>query len=51
MRGLNLAILMAATAWADTAISEDDKFKRAVNYVFPGNIEGKTCVYRKPHSY
>lgn len=29
-------------AWAGTAISEDDEFKQAVNYVFSGNIEGKT---------
>jgi hypothetical protein len=42
MRGLSLAILMAATAWAGTAISEGDEFKQAVNYVFSGNIEGKT---------
>jgi hypothetical protein len=42
VRGLSLAILMAATAWAGTAISEDDEFKQAVNYVFSGNIEGKT---------
>jgi hypothetical protein len=33
---------MAATACAGTAISEDDEFKQAVNYVFSGNIEGKT---------
>jgi hypothetical protein len=38
MRGLSLATLMAATAWAGTAISEDDEFKQAVNYVFSGNI-------------
>jgi hypothetical protein len=42
MRGLSLAILMAATAWAGTAISEDDEFKQAVSYVFSGNIEGRT---------
>ena len=42
MRCLSLAILTAATAWAGTAISEDDEFKRAVNYVFSGNIEGRT---------
>ncbi len=42
MRGLSLATLMASTAWAGTAISEDDEFKQAVNYVFSGNIEGKT---------
>jgi len=42
MRGLSLAILTAATAWAGTAISEDDAFKQVVNYVFSGNIEGKT---------
>jgi hypothetical protein len=37
-----LAILTAATAWAGTAISEDNEFKQAVNYVFSGNIEGRT---------
>ena len=42
MRGLSLAILVAAAAWAGTAISEDDEFKQAVNYIFSGNIEGKT---------
>ena len=42
MRGLSLAILTAATAWAGTAISEDDEFKQAINYVFSGNVEGKT---------
>jgi hypothetical protein len=42
MRGLSLAILTAATAWAGTAISEDVEFKQAVNYVFSGNIEGRT---------
>src|SRR5262249_60808456 len=42
MRGLSLAILTAATAWAGTAISEDDEFKQPVNYVFSGNIEGRT---------
>jgi hypothetical protein len=42
MRGLSLAILVAATAWGGTAISEDDEFKQAVNYIFSGNIEGKT---------
>jgi hypothetical protein len=42
MRGLSLAILTAATAWAGTAISEDDEFKQAVYYVFSGNIEGRT---------
>jgi hypothetical protein len=41
-RGLSFAILTAATAWAGTAISEDDEFKQAVNYVFSGNIEGRT---------
>jgi hypothetical protein len=38
MRGLSLATLMAATAWAGTATSEDDEFKQAVNYVFSGSI-------------
>jgi hypothetical protein len=42
MRGLNAAILTAATAWAGTAISDDDSFKQAINYVFSGNVEGKT---------
>jgi len=42
MRGLSLAILVAAAAWAGTAISEDDEFNQAVNYIFSGNIEGKT---------
>jgi hypothetical protein len=42
VRGFSLAILMAATAWAGTAISEDEEFKQAVNYVFSGNVEGKT---------
>jgi hypothetical protein len=42
MRGLSLAILTAATAWAGTAISEDAENKQAVNYVFSGNIEGRT---------
>ena len=42
MRGLSLTILTAATAWAGTAIYEDDAFKQVVNYVFSGNIEGKT---------
>jgi hypothetical protein len=43
MRGLKMAILAAAaTAWAGPAISGDDAFKQAVNYVFSGNIEGKT---------
>jgi hypothetical protein len=42
MRGLSAAILMAVTAWAGTAISGDDAFKQAVNYVFSGNVEGRT---------
>jgi hypothetical protein len=42
MRGLNVAILAAATAWAGTAVSGDDAFRQAVNYVFSGNVEGKT---------
>ena len=42
MRGLKVAILMAATAWAGTAISADDAFRQAVNYVFSGNVAGKT---------
>jgi hypothetical protein len=46
MRRLSLAILMAATAWVGTAIPEDDEFRQAVNYVFSGNIEGRTCPWR-----
>ena len=42
MRGLNAAILVAVTAWPGTAISGDDAFKQAVNYVFSGNVEGRT---------
>jgi hypothetical protein len=42
MRGLKVAILTAAVAWAGTAISGDDAFKQAVNYVFSGNVDGKT---------
>ena len=42
MRRLCLAILMAATAWIGTAIPENDEFKQAINYVFSGNIEGRT---------
>ena len=42
MRGLSAAILVAVTAWAGTAISGDDAFKQAVNYVFSGNVEGRT---------
>jgi hypothetical protein len=42
MRGLKVAILMAATAWAGTAMSADDAFRQAVNYVFSGNVAGKT---------
>jgi hypothetical protein len=42
MRRLSLAILMAATTWVGTAIPETDEFKQAINYVFSGNIEGKT---------
>jgi hypothetical protein len=33
---------MAATAWAGTAMSADDAFRQAVNYVFSGNVAGKT---------
>jgi hypothetical protein len=29
-------------AWGDTAISEKDECKRAMNYVFSGNSEGVT---------
>jgi hypothetical protein len=42
MRRLCLAILMAATTWVGTAIPENDEFRQAVNYVFSGNIEGRT---------
>jgi hypothetical protein len=42
MRGLNVAVLMAATAWAIPAMTGDDAFRQAVNYVFSGNVEGKT---------
>ncbi len=49
MRGLSLATLMAATAWAGTATSEDDEFKQAVNYVFSGNITAmKICALLVP---
>jgi hypothetical protein len=42
MRGLSAAILVAVTARAGTAISGDDTFKQAVNYVFSGNAGGRT---------
>ena len=42
MRGLKVAVLTAATAWAVPAMAGDDAFKQAVNYVFSGNAEGKT---------
>jgi hypothetical protein len=42
MRGLNAAILVAVTAWAGAAISGDDAFEQAVNYVFSGNAGGRT---------
>lgn len=42
MRGLKVVILTTATAWAGTAISGDDAFRQAVNYVFSGNVEGRT---------
>jgi hypothetical protein len=42
MRGLKVAILTAAAAWAAPAMAGDDAFKQAVNYVFSGNVEGKT---------
>ena len=42
MRGLKVAILTAATAWTVPAMAGDDAFKQAVNYVFSGNVEGKT---------
>jgi len=42
MRGLKVAVLTAATAWAVPAMAGDDAFKQAVNYVFSGNVEGKT---------
>ena len=42
MRGLKVAVLTAAAAWAAPAMAGDDAFKQAVNYVFSGNVEGKT---------
>ena len=42
MRGLKVAILTAAAAWAAPAMAGDDAFRQAVNYVFSGNVEGKT---------
>ena len=42
MRGLQVAILTAATGWAVSAMAGDDAFKQAVNYVFSGNVDGKT---------
>jgi hypothetical protein len=42
MRRFCLAILMAATTGVGAAIAEDDEFKQAINYVFSGNIEGRT---------
>ena len=42
MRGLQVAILTAAMAWAVPAMAGDDAFRQAVNYVFSGNVEGKT---------
>jgi len=42
MRGLQVAILTVATGWAVSAMAGDDAFKQAVNYVFSGNVDGKT---------
>jgi hypothetical protein len=42
MRCLNVVILMATIAWAGPALSGDDEFTQAINYVFSGNIEGRT---------
>jgi hypothetical protein len=42
MRRLCSAILMAATTWVGAAIPENDEFKQAINYIFSGNIEGRT---------
>jgi hypothetical protein len=39
---LNVVILIAAMVWAGPALSEGDEFTKAVNYIFSGNIEGKT---------
>src|SRR5262249_39542586 len=39
---VNVAILVATMAWAGPAGSADDEFTQTVNYVFSGNIEGKT---------
>ena len=39
---VNVAILVATMAWAGAAGSADDEFTQTVNYVFSGNIEGKT---------
>ena len=41
MRRLCLAILMTAT-WGSAALVESDEFKQAINYVFSGNVEGRT---------
>jgi hypothetical protein len=41
MRRLCLAILMTAT-WGSAAFPESDEFKQAINYVFSGNVEGRT---------
>jgi hypothetical protein len=42
MRCSNVVILVAAITGAGTAISADDEFTQAINYVFSGNIEGRT---------
>jgi hypothetical protein len=42
MRRFCLAIFMAATTWVGAAIAENDEFKQAINYVFSGNLEGRT---------
>jgi len=42
MRRLCLALLMAAATWVGTAIPENGEFTQAINYVFSGNVEGRT---------
>jgi hypothetical protein len=36
-----LGNLLTAT-WGNAALVESDEFKRAINYVFSGNVEGRT---------
>ena len=42
MRRLCLAILTVATTWVGAAVPENNEFQQAINYVFSGNIEGRT---------